>query len=540
MTERDIGQTFSWWFGEVAGVEDPDQSGRVQVRVYGRHDDKTNIKDEDLPWALPMQPVTSAALGKVGTTPLGLLVGSKVMGFWLDRDQQYPVIYGSFGKAGDLKNDNTTVGGTEQIDIKTGSIPTAAINQSDPSENNPYSVRTPDRISIDEVNRMKKKIDKTSTDKGVKVREDVNKDLKKPEEPTTASAEKDDDSDILDIIRGVDPQNISASLPNAVKAFGNIRNIVGMISQAGQTNLLSKTMSSGISEAARFVDFNLLLSVLIDLLRSGILTGVAYEALKKTITDLLKSASTNGGKPNINYNSNIIPQIDPNKPTPKPIVETAPEGYIQQYYRKVENEPFPGYIVWVRDEPLDVVYTLRGTEPFYISAQDSIIGENSKGLQSELIALFNAAGTNPVSLEAIAEIINKFLNKTQSDGAQKTLGNGISLGNILSLAQQLIPQISSPINMITSQHFPDSFLNIGSMTRTLSEFTQNQALLAKQKKEMEKALEGDDDAEQDDALKDYIKQSVQSDAAGLPSGSVVTKTTTLSDGSTYEYSVTVQ
>ena len=122
MTERDMGNSMSWWVGEVVDVNDPDQSGRVRVRVFGRHDDKNNIKDEDLHWAMPLQPVTSAAFAKIGTSPLGLVKGSKVMGFWIDRDQQYPVIWGSFGKAGDALP-GVTDNNTEKVDTSKGSIP---------------------------------------------------------------------------------------------------------------------------------------------------------------------------------------------------------------------------------------------------------------------------------------------------------------------------------------------------------------------------------------------------------------------------------
>ena len=125
MTERTLGDTLTWWIGIVTNAtDDPTQSGRVQVRVFGRHDDTQNIPDEDLPWALPIQPVTSAAIGKLGTTPLGLVVGSKVCGFWMDQDQQYPIIWGTIGKAGDYIA-NKTEDGAEALDTSTGSIPRA-------------------------------------------------------------------------------------------------------------------------------------------------------------------------------------------------------------------------------------------------------------------------------------------------------------------------------------------------------------------------------------------------------------------------------
>ena len=79
MTEASLGSSFSWWVAKVVNVKDPDQSGRVQIRIFCKHDDEKNIPDKDLPWAMPLQPVTSAAIGKLGTAPLGLVKDSKVM-----------------------------------------------------------------------------------------------------------------------------------------------------------------------------------------------------------------------------------------------------------------------------------------------------------------------------------------------------------------------------------------------------------------------------------------------------------------------------
>ena len=95
-----LGQTgFVWWHGVVEDVSDPLYLGRVRVRVFGYHSD--NIGDlpvNSLPWAYPMQPITSAALSGIGTSPTGLLTGSHVFGFFRDGSEaQDPVVMGSFG-----------------------------------------------------------------------------------------------------------------------------------------------------------------------------------------------------------------------------------------------------------------------------------------------------------------------------------------------------------------------------------------------------------------------------------------------------------
>ena len=95
-----LGQTgFIWWHGVVEDVNDPLLVGRCKVRIFGYHlADRVELPISSLPWAYPMQPITSAALSGIGTSPTGLLVGSHVFGFFRDGDiAQDPVMIGSFG-----------------------------------------------------------------------------------------------------------------------------------------------------------------------------------------------------------------------------------------------------------------------------------------------------------------------------------------------------------------------------------------------------------------------------------------------------------
>lgn len=89
---------FFWWIGVVENRDDPTYLGRCQVRIFGYHTDNTDLlPTADLPWAIPMQPITSAAMSGVGTTPLGALPGTWVMGFFADgKDCQQPIIMGTF------------------------------------------------------------------------------------------------------------------------------------------------------------------------------------------------------------------------------------------------------------------------------------------------------------------------------------------------------------------------------------------------------------------------------------------------------------
>jgi hypothetical protein len=90
---------FVWWHGVVEDTADPLFLGRCRVRVFGFHvDSKSELPTAALPWAYPMQSITSAALSGIGTSPTGLLAGSHVFGFFRDGDEgQDPVMIGSFG-----------------------------------------------------------------------------------------------------------------------------------------------------------------------------------------------------------------------------------------------------------------------------------------------------------------------------------------------------------------------------------------------------------------------------------------------------------
>lgn len=80
--------------------EDPTKSGRCKVRIYNQHNDEQEIDDKDLPWASVLHPITSAATAKVGISPSGLKVGSRVLCCFLPDDtaRQYPIILGSLAR----------------------------------------------------------------------------------------------------------------------------------------------------------------------------------------------------------------------------------------------------------------------------------------------------------------------------------------------------------------------------------------------------------------------------------------------------------
>lgn len=90
--------SFNWWVGVVEDRNDPMKVGRYRVRIQGYHTpDKSILKTEDLPWAMTIQPVGSAAVSGIGHDGTGLVTGSTVIGFFTDEECQLPIIMGSLG-----------------------------------------------------------------------------------------------------------------------------------------------------------------------------------------------------------------------------------------------------------------------------------------------------------------------------------------------------------------------------------------------------------------------------------------------------------
>ena len=76
---------FIWFVGVVEDRADPKHLGRCRVRALGYHTaDKIALPTEDLPWAMPMLPITSSGISGIGQSPLGLVEGSWVLGFFRD------------------------------------------------------------------------------------------------------------------------------------------------------------------------------------------------------------------------------------------------------------------------------------------------------------------------------------------------------------------------------------------------------------------------------------------------------------------------
>ena len=100
-------KNFQYFFGVVEDRLDPLKMGRVKIRAFGIHtEDRSKIPTEDLPWATPIMPFTSASISGVGESPTGPVEGTWVFGFFVDGKQmQQPMIMGTLAGAPEAYND---------------------------------------------------------------------------------------------------------------------------------------------------------------------------------------------------------------------------------------------------------------------------------------------------------------------------------------------------------------------------------------------------------------------------------------------------
>ena len=88
----------NFYYGVVENRQDPLRLGRCQVRIVGLHThDKSQLPTAELPWATPVQPVTSAAMNGIGHSPIGPVEGTSVIIIFTDEGYQQPIMIGTLG-----------------------------------------------------------------------------------------------------------------------------------------------------------------------------------------------------------------------------------------------------------------------------------------------------------------------------------------------------------------------------------------------------------------------------------------------------------
>ena len=150
---------FQWFVGVVEDRQDPKTLGRLKVRCLGHHtEDLNKLPTADLPWAHVMNPITSATVSGVGQSPLGVVEGTWVVGFFTDGPSaQQPVIMGTLpGVPSTLPTKDSNLGfqdvtNANYTKYKETDVNRLSVNEKDENgnETNPHSSLTIRRADRD-------------------------------------------------------------------------------------------------------------------------------------------------------------------------------------------------------------------------------------------------------------------------------------------------------------------------------------------------------------------------------------------------------
>ena len=98
---------------------DPESFGRVQVRVYGIHDEGSGVSTADLPWAEVSGGTDFGLVNGIGVTSV-LRIGTMVWVFFNNDDYNYPVVFATIKGSSDI-NDVAKGSYTNVATLKTAS-----------------------------------------------------------------------------------------------------------------------------------------------------------------------------------------------------------------------------------------------------------------------------------------------------------------------------------------------------------------------------------------------------------------------------------
>ena len=475
-----------FFFGEIRNVKDPDHQGKVQVRVYGYNDNEQKFKDENLQWALPLLPVTSASTGGVGTLPHGTVVGSRVFGAFLDETQKHMVILGTFPRAYEPRDPTDNTGGKEGVKpetkgtdlVKAGNVPDPEKTIADNRGKNPFNYLFGKVFDTDNDKYNEARFTNNGEGKpGVNTARDMF--APKANDPTIAGTTG---MDLPSAIKNVDPLGTAQTLIQFFTQMALVANMMKLTNKSGSSSGVKAVVIDAFTGALKRLSnkfgFETIINIFTVCLGNGGIYSIDVQyrdivtrAIAKLIEDTAEYGFSNFP---VYENPRIIYQTKTD-PVPKPIYGFAPDLYVQQFYDSA-SDPWKGFIEW-KGPNGDLIYTVRGVEDYpWASHQDYMYSQAENEL---FYALSPFIKKGSISASELNIILEKCMTTTLNNGIERTLGKGTS--NNLSSLVAILGAIGAIINLTQSLQLPKSVLNQGSVSRTLTTFARNIALLRSMK-----------------------------------------------------------
>jgi len=242
-TENRQGVRFGNWQGVVVSVDDPLKSGRVQVRIYGDNDDKTNCSDSSLFWSHPSSPIQSASCNHKGWSPTGVRVGSTAKGYFGDVDKQVPVFAETQYRASIPTPGSGDWSQIASPDGVNDVSPNARGITSAPGVQNQKNFGGDLFYGSNPVSLYNLATDATLGGGGNAVPQSYQK-MKSGGLPTIANTAFQSGQKILNIINQVDPQNSAGAVKSALQGMLSLKNLTSAASSMSGGDMFSSVFNS--------------------------------------------------------------------------------------------------------------------------------------------------------------------------------------------------------------------------------------------------------------------------------------------------------
>jgi hypothetical protein len=511
-------------FAEVRNIKDPLFSGRVQLRIYGKHDDEKAVKDDHLPWSLPLMPPQSASTGKVGHPPTGLQIGSRVAITYAanDKQKQYPIILGSFyrgaqpQKADSSSGPSTssdTASGTDKLDKESYGHDTGHTGES--SDPGKYKNKTNHNTALGQKPFDSNK-DKYNAAQIVKngsgvegIKTAMEKFAPNASMPTTAAGDPAT-KQLPELLKKIDPKALSQVLPAMYSQFAKMRDMINFAGGSGggttgkptkptpaTKEMMIKGLTGAICILGNKYGFAYIFNMFLDTIGGTSLSKVSdipqdfVDIIKQSLIDARKLYEQHGQQIPVSETPVVLYRT--NAPVPLPIYGFPPDLYTQVYYPP-ESDPYPGFISW-KGPNGDFIYTVRSaSHPPYSSVTEQIFDQSQKGLAKDLEPYIV---NKTLTARVIYDLLEKYFDKNKNTAMEAAMGaNG---SDVMKFLQQLVgPIMAQAINKAKENHLPKSVLDQGKMEETLKKKAKKQAVAKKAKKDAKKAVDPNASLEQDE------------------------------------------
>jgi hypothetical protein len=305
----------------------------------------------------------------------------------------------------------------------------------------------------------------------------------------TIAAGSKGELDIDTVLQAVDPFSSSSIIPGMISSLSKVSSTMDSAVPSTKKTILQNSLYGALCKLSNKYSFTRVIDIFNTALTNGGMLRIdstQRSVVSTAITYLIKNAQDNGPD-NIKIPVTFEQVTEIGIETPSPVVNLVPDLYIQVYY-KIEDDPYPGYKLWLSRDGLTKIYTKRTIgEYYYENSKDEIYYTSVLELFADLDPYCDPDYVDPITKLPViftATILNSFLStqntNVKSNSMNKNVGNNSS-DNLMDNLVDLLGYTGTIVNLIQSTQLPSSVLNQSSINSSLNSYSENMAMLKSMK-----------------------------------------------------------